>query len=211
MLQSDWDICTHQSPARLQNIAAIVKYLWHLEKDTGTKNSRGLIPALAVNYSVTLGKAFTLLSYGSSASVTVKRVPQHLPPAQVSWEGWWIHPQAQQLPGSPRSPLSNPWRKPPEPQPCRRSIQGAAALPSASSQGPCRPQAFTGFHTLPEIRFPSRTSGAALHARLAAGLPAPSQTGRCSHLLVIKKLQGERCFALLLCILATNYKYNSGK
>lgn len=41
----------HQSPARLQNIAATVKYLWHLEKHTGTKNSRGLIPALEVNYS----------------------------------------------------------------------------------------------------------------------------------------------------------------
>lgn len=84
----------HQSAARLRNSAAVVQYLQCLEKETGTKNSGGLILALLVNYSVgitvpkvTLGKAFPSPFRGRSACATAERVPQALPAPEVSWQG----------------------------------------------------------------------------------------------------------------------------
>lgn len=77
----------HQSPARLHNIAAVAKYLWNLEKETGTKSSRGLILALLVNDCVISGKVFAFYFYETSSCVTAKQVQQDSPAAQVGWQG----------------------------------------------------------------------------------------------------------------------------
>lgn len=102
-------------------------------------------------------------------------------------------------------PSVPPLQQPPEPQRC------ILQPPSASTQGPCQPRAPTGFHLLPKIRFPSCSSGATAHACLAPGFPHHGKLTRApTHLLIIRSC-GEQCFTLLLCILATDYKYNSGK
>ena len=159
----------HQSPARLQNIAAVVQYLWHLEKETGRKNSRGLILTLLVNYTVTLGKAFILPFYGCSTCVTTKWVPQDVPAAQVSCRDDEFIPR---LCGAWQSRV--PFVLPLEQTSRAPAPHTVDALPRQASrqppsQPPCQPPEFTGFHLLPQIRFPAHTSGASFHAHLAPG------------------------------------------
>lgn len=203
----------HHSPARLQNIAAVVKCLWHLEKETGTKNSRDLILALLVNYSVTLGKAFTLPFYRSSACVT----------AQTGTTGLTCQPgeRAGMLNSSPGYtaawlPLI-PFVLPLEQTPGAPAPHTVNTLPRRCSppirlppRVPASPRHSQGFICSPRLGF--LPTPVAQLSTLALHQASRTKSNRTVFLLTDhKKLQGERCFTLLLCIHATDYKYNSGK